>query len=87
MIFENINQTNQPDNKKIQKHINLNPEAVINLNAIQTAYKVETNEHINLNDLIAISINVLVKLIKNEIANNSELEAIKYLTKLKKELE
>ncbi|MBQ3414953.1 MAG: hypothetical protein IJH39_06330 [Clostridia bacterium] len=87
MIFENINQTNQPDNKKIQKHISLNPEAVINLNAIQTAYKVETNEHINLNDLIAISINVLVKLIKNEIANNSELEAIKYLTKLKKELE
>ena len=86
MIFDSINNTTQPDNRKIQKHIALNPNAIINLNAIQTAYKVETQEHITLNELIGVSINELVKSIKNKIANGNELEAINYLKSLKNEL-
>ena len=87
MIFENINNTNQKDSKKIKKHISLNPNAIINLNAIQTAYRVETQENITLNELIGISINVLTTLIKQEIGKTSEKEAINYLIKLKEDLE
>lgn len=85
MLFQEINNTNQPDNKKIQKHIKLDPNLIINLNNIQVAYKVETSQHINLNDLITIGLNLLIKNLKQEIAKGNELKAIEYLNELQKE--
>lgn len=86
MLFENINTTSQPYKKKIEKHIKLDPYFITNLNNIQIAYKVETNQHINLNDLISISINLLIKEIKKEIAKGNETNAIQYLNQLHQEL-
>lgn len=86
MLFENINTTSQPDKKKIEKHIKLDPYLITNLNNIQIAYKVETSQHINLNDLISISINLLIKELKKEISKGNELKAIEYLTELNQEL-
>ena len=86
MLFENINTTSQPDKKKIEKHIKLDPYLITNLNNIQIAYKVETCQHINLNDLISISINLLIKDLKKEISKGNELKAIEYLTELNQEL-
>jgi len=86
MLFENINTTSQPDKKKIEKHIKLDPYLITNLNNIQIAYKVETSQHINLNDLISISINLLIKDLKKEISKGNELKAIEYLTELNQEL-
>lgn len=85
MLFQEINTTNQPDKKKIEKHIKLNPNLIINLNNIQVAYKVETSQHINLNDLITLGLNLLIKDLKQEIANGNEKQAIEYLNQLKKE--
>ena len=47
MLFENIINDTETNNKSIDKHIKLNPSNNINLNAVQIAYKVETNEILN----------------------------------------
>lgn len=86
MIFENITNGNQPETKKISKHIKFNPNELINLNAIQLAYKTETNQHITLNDLVSISINLFINEIKKEIVRNNEIKAIEYIKTLKKEI-
>lgn len=84
MIFENITNGNKPDNKKISKHIKFNPDELINLNAVQLAYKTQTNKHINLNELISISVNLFINEIKKEITRNNEIKAIEYIETLKK---
>ena len=84
MLFQEINNTNT-ENKKIQKHIKLDPNLIINLNNVQIAYKLETSQHINLNDLITIGLNLLIKNLKQEIAKGNEKQAIEYLNELKKE--
>ena len=43
MLFENIIKNNETDYKTIDKHIKLNPNSAINLNAVQIAFKLQTD--------------------------------------------
>lgn len=85
MLFEDIITINQPDNKKIEKHIKLNPALLVALNNIQIAYKIETKQHINLNELVSIGLNLLIKELKKEIARTDNYKTIVYLQELKRE--
>lgn len=86
MLFENIINDTETNNKSIDKHIKLNPSNNINLNAVQIAYKVETNEILNLNELINICILEFTKKINNISSSGNESEAIQYINQLRNEL-
>lgn len=86
MIFENIINDNENINKSIDKHIKLNPTNAINLNAVQIAYKMRTNEQINLNELINIGILEFIKQLNDISIYGNENEAFIYIDNLRNEL-
>lgn len=85
MLFENVINDKENNNKSIDKHIKLNPTNNINLNAIQTVLKIEYNEYISFNDLINICIMEFVKQTNNIVLSGNESEAINYINNCKNE--
>lgn len=86
MIFENIINDTETENKSIDKHIKLNPSNAINLNAVQIAYKMKTNEQLNLNELINICVLEFITKLNNINVSGNESEAFIYIDNLRNQL-
>ena len=86
MLFEDIIKNNETDYKTIDKHIKLNPNSAINLNAVQIAFKLQTNEIINFNELINMCVLDFIKSINNISSSGNDNEAIQYINQLRNEL-